>query len=283
MTIRLMHENDIPFASQVRELAGWNQAERDWHGYLAFEPEGCFVAEVDGRPAGTATTIRYGDRFGWIGMVLVHPDHRRLGIGSRLLLRSIDYLRDRGVRCIKLDATPMGRQVYLPLGFVDEYELSRYEATAPAVARPTAAPPAPLTATDAAEIATLDAVAFGAERGRVLAVMGGRDPELCFVSRDDAGAIRGYIVARHGARAVQVGPWIAQEAETAEQLLLATLSGVSGRMTFIDVPAPNPAAVGLVQKYGFGVQRTLTRMFLGENTSPGEPRLVYGISSPEKG
>ena len=97
--------------------AGWNQTERDWRGYLSYDPEGCFVAEVRGQPAGTATTIRYGDRFGWIGMVLVHPDHRRLGLGTRLLKQAIARLQECGVRCTKLDATPMGRTVYVPLGF----------------------------------------------------------------------------------------------------------------------------------------------------------------------
>ena len=290
-----MQRADIPMANQLRDLAGWNQTERDWQGYLEFEPAGCFVAEVRGEPAGTATTIRYGDRVGWIGMVLVHPEQRRLGIGSLLLRQAIQYLEACGVRCIKLDATPLGRKVYVPLGFVDEYELSRYEAN-PGAAAPsaqgladrgegTAAPGklVPYAAVDAAAVAALDAAAFGVPRPQVLAALGARDPELCFASRDAEGRLRGYLIARQGARAVQVGPWSAREADAAEQLLLACLGNVTGRTVFVDVPATNAAGVELVKKYGFRVQRTLTRMFLGENTSPGDPRLVYGISSPEKG
>ena len=39
----------------------------------------------------------------------------------------------------------------------------------------------------------------------------------------------------------------------------------------------------LIRRRGFTVQRTLTRMFLGNNAHPGNPELVFGISSPEKG
>jgi len=35
----------------------------------------------------------------------------------------------RGVPTIRLDATPLGRPVYTKLGFVDEYEVTRYGGT----------------------------------------------------------------------------------------------------------------------------------------------------------
>ena len=282
VNIRVMRTADIPFAHQLRDMAGWNQTERDWRGFLEYEPSGCFVAEIGHDPAGTATTIRYGDKFGWIGMVLVHPDYRRHGIGSLLLRKAIAYLHDSGVRGIKLDATPMGKRVYVPLGFVDEYELSRYEVVAPAVPFPETRDLGPYANSDVAEVGRLDTAAFGADRAHVLASMSSRDPRLCFVSRDEGG-LRGFLIARQGARAVQVGPWIARDAGTAEHLLQAVLSCVEGKTVYIDVPAPNTAGVALMDKYGFRVQRTLTRMYLGENPAPGDPRLVYGVSSPEKG
>jgi len=65
-------------------------------------------------------------------MVLVDPEQRRLGIGSRLLRHAIAWLQARGVAAVKLDATPLGRKVYVQLGFVDEYGLARYGGVAPA-------------------------------------------------------------------------------------------------------------------------------------------------------
>lgn len=282
LRIRNLETRDISFATELNTTVGWNQTEKDWRGYLEFEPEGCFLAESGGLPAGTATTIRYGDRFGWIGMVLVRPEFRRFGIGTKLLRHAIEYLQARGTAGIKLDATPMGKKVYVPLGFVDEYEVSRYEGTALAQV----AKPGPdihsLDAAVVSEVAAYDAPAFGAERAAVLRSMRGRDPEYCFVAREN-GRVCGYVIAREGRQAVQVGPWIAEDAAWAGQLLRAVFHRVGGRKIFVDVPHPNPAGRGLVEKYGFAIQRGFTRMFLGENRHPGRPELVYGTSGAEKG
>lgn len=280
--LRRFCADDIPFAHELRALAGWNQTEKDWHGYLRFEPEGCLIAEIDGARVGTATTIRYGNKFGWIGMVLVHPDRRRLGVGSKLLMGAIDYLQRSGVRSVRLDATPMGRQVYLPLGFVDEYRLSRWEGVAPPMDGVVTKGVAELQAADLPEIAGFDEVIFGANRVAVLAELTQRNPGLCFVSRT-AGGIAGFLVAREGARAVQVGPWLARDAVTAEQLFDALLRRIAGRLVFVDVPAPNSAGDDLCRRHGFHVQRSLTRMYLGGRPEPGRPELVYSINGAEKG
>lgn len=281
--LRRMEPADVPFAMELKNLAGWNQTARDWQGYLEFAPEGCFVAEVAGARVGTATTIAYGQSCGWIGMVLVHPDARRGGFGTRLLRHAIAHLQARGVSCVKLDATPMGKRVYVPMGFRDEYELSRYEGVAPAGAEATAAAVQFFTEGDLPEVTAFDAIAFGAERGGVLRSMSRRNLAYCFVARDAAQRISGYLIAREGQNAVQIGPWIARDAAVADDLLGAFFRRVSGRRVFVDVPHPNAAACALIAGHGFKVQRGFTRMFLGENRHPGEPASVFGTSSAEKG
>lgn len=280
--LRKLTAADLAFACELNALAGWNQTEKDWRGYLEFEPEGCFLAEAEGRRAGTATTIRYGDRFGWIGMVLVHPDFRRFGIGTKLLRATIDYLQGCGVAAVKLDATPMGRKVYVPLGFVDEYEMSRYDGV---VNEGVAAPSAvrSLSVADLADVAAFDAPIFGAPREAVLRSMLSRKPEFCFVARDAGGRVRGFLLAREGRIAVQIGPWEADDATTAALLLQALFARIGGRRLFVDVLHPNAAARAMIENVGFAIQRSLTRMYLGENRNPGVPEKVFGISSPEKG
>lgn len=281
VTVRRMTPADIPFANEVRACARWNQTPRDWLGYLGFEPEGCFVAEVGGRPAGTATAISYAGRLGWIGMVLVHPDFRRLGIGTALLQAALRYLRDRGIVTIKLDATPMGKPVYVPLGFRDEYEVTRYEGVAPSGAVIPDGVTA-LATTPFEELSALDARVLGAARPAVLTDLSRRNPDLCFAMRDGP-HLAGYLIARVGDSALQLGPWIARDAHTAALLLQAFFHRVPGKRVFLDVPDPNVAGRGLLQRHGFTVQRTFTRMFLGDNTHPGEPALVFGTSGAEKG
>src|SRR5438876_12316402 len=86
---------DIPAAMRLKDAAGWNQTETDWLRLLSFSPDGCFAAEVEGRIIGTVTTIRYEDRFAWIGMMLVDSEYRGRGIGTALLTRTIDHLESK--------------------------------------------------------------------------------------------------------------------------------------------------------------------------------------------
>ncbi|HEV8131819.1 MAG TPA: GNAT family N-acetyltransferase [Acidobacteriota bacterium] len=127
ITIRQMTRADIAAANRLRELAGWNQTERDWERFLRLSPGGCFVACLEGKVRGTATTLNYENRFGWVGMILVDPECRKQGIGTQLLEAGIDYLERIGVETVKLDATPMGHSLYLQHGFVDEYGIERWE------------------------------------------------------------------------------------------------------------------------------------------------------------
>lgn len=127
LNIRPLEKDDLTFADEIRASAGWNQMAPDWRRFLSHEPEGCFLGEWDGTPAGVVTTIRYGNELAWIGMMLVHPDYRRRGVASALMDGAIDYLRSKNAACIKLDATPEGAQVYEQLSFRPELELFRCE------------------------------------------------------------------------------------------------------------------------------------------------------------
>jgi ribosomal protein S18 acetylase RimI-like enzyme len=275
---RALRPSDLPAAQGLSQAAGWNQTQADWRGYLAFEPDGCLVAEIGGRLAGTATCIRYGDAVGWIGMVLVHPDHRRRGLGTELLARTIRYLTGRGARSVRLDATPAGRAVYLPLGFRDEYGVARFEgaATGPLPGAD------PFMDADLPRAADLDEEAFGVRRLGVLSELSRRDPALSFVTRS-GGGISGFAIAREGREAVQLGPFASRDPAAAERLFSAVVSAAGGRRVFLDVPAPNVEAAAIVARHGFRVQRSFTRMVLGEGGPAGRSELVFGTSGAEKG
>lgn len=282
VSFRRFLPEDVPFAQELKNIAGWNQTETDWLGYLAFEPDGYFIAEMDGKPVGTASSIRYGDSVGWIGMVLVHPDYRRHGIGTSLLNRAIEYLRVSGTRCIKLDATPMGKKVYVPLGFRDEYEIKRYEGVAPAGVRLPSERVSVLQRSALSDLVEFDRNVFGADRARVLMALSQRDPDCCFVTRRGA-AITGYLIAREGHHALQVGPWAAENPAAAEDLLMAFFARVGGQRVFIDAPMVNAFAEMLMDRQGLSVQRPFTRMYLGENAQGGYPAHVYSTGGAEKG
>ena len=284
MNLRTMTKADVPAGMRLKELAGWNQTAADWERFLEASPVGCFVAETDGQVCGTVTTIVYESRFAWVGMVLVDPQHRGRGIGTRLLHQAIEYLDGLGIATIKLDATPDGKPIYEKLGFVTEYEIERW------VLRAHARPPKHDSFPDLRlgespspeEILAVDRDAFGADRSALLQSLYRTAPE--FNAAHYLGeSLDGYTLGRRGSRADQMGPLMARSEAAAQQLLAAFLARSARETIFVDCMKANPFAARLLQSEGFEFSRPLTRMFRGANEFPGRPGLFCGILGPEFG
>jgi ribosomal protein S18 acetylase RimI-like enzyme len=289
LSIRRFTQGDLPFADAVRAQAGWNQTMADWQRFLAHDPQGCFLAEWNGAPAGTATTTIYGAELAWIGMVLVAPAHRRQGIGRALLRHCIDYLRERQVRCIKLDATPEGQQVYEPLGFKAEWSLSRWQRPGEGALmmgpdRGTRRQPGEK---DWSRIEDLDCRAFGTSRQGLLRALVQFGSRVVVVDELDApAAIGGCGFLRPGARAQYLGPIVARDPGSGLRLVDALLSaedGFAAGPVYWDIPDANATVVEHAQRRGFSKQRSLTRMVFGDNAVPGKPELQWAIAGPEVG
>jgi GNAT superfamily N-acetyltransferase len=280
--LRVLRPKDLPFADSLRAIAGWNQTLGDWRRFLQMEPEGCLLAEWNGSAAGTATTLRYATDVGWIGMVLVHPEHRRRGIGRALLNHCIAWLRERGVRCVKLDATPAGKQVYDGLGFKSEWTLARWEHAGLHVALPTDVRLRPWQESDLRLIASLDAAAFGVSREKLVEALASQS-RVAFVWEAAPGRLAGYGFIRPGSRANYLGPIVAASDEVGVQLVQALLAHMTGEKVIWDIPDINTAAVEWASQHGCIQQRMLTRMYLGQNTAPGNPRQQFALAGPEVG
>lgn len=274
--LRPLLETDLPFAHRLSRAAGWNQTAADWQRFLDLGQGGCFLAEHDGEPAGTATTICYGTDLAWIGMVLVDPGFQRRGIGTALLHGAIRYLReDRGITCVRLDATPAGRPLYEGLGFEAEWGLRRWRREA----RGESTEDFPASAiTLTGESLALDRDVFGADRSALLRSLA-------------AGSFGGitlpdgsFGLLREGVRALYLGPVTA--ASTASGLALAgQLIAVcpSHREIFWDLPDENAAATELAASLGFQPVRELTRMWLGDNPLACNPEKIFGLAEPALG
>lgn len=277
--VRRMTEADIDFGMELKNTAGWNQVPADWDRLIALEPEGCFVATINGQSVGTATTTSYEDKFGWVAMVLVHPDHRRKGIGTTLLDACIDYLQDR-VATIKLDATPMGKKLYDTLGFVDEYMMERWmgRGLAPTEIKGVT----PVTEAEIDALCEFDLPVFGADRSRLLQrfLSERTTVSACMM---DGRQMLGYGIARPGYNSWQIGPVVAGNQSVAEKLLRALLGSFPSEPVFADLLMPNPHILDLVRSLGLEKQRYLIRMYKGPNLHPGHPEYVYAAAGPEKG
>ncbi|HET9179638.1 MAG TPA: GNAT family N-acetyltransferase [Terriglobia bacterium] len=278
MNLRTMTTADISAGMRLKNLAGWNQTPADWRSFLESSPEGCFAAEVDGKAVGTAATMVYEQRFAWIGMVLVDPEFRGRGIGTRLLRKTIEHLDEIGICTMKLDATPAGRPIYQKLGFHDEYEIDRWLLKRPVPK----APPASRLHSVSDCVLQLDREIFGADRGSLLRSLAAENPDVALAAERE-GETAGYTFGRRGTLADHLGPWMARDEQTATQLLDEFLARSRREMIFVDALKDRRFVAEMLLARGFQVSRPLTRMVRGPNDYPGRPELLCAILGPEFG
>jgi GNAT superfamily N-acetyltransferase len=279
--VRLMNEADLPLGMRLKTQAGWNQLEADWRRFLEMQPDGCFVAELDGIPVGTTNTCIFGP-VAWIAMVLVEAEVRGQGVGKALMRHALAFLDEQSVRTVRLDATPMGQPLYEKLGFVEEYNLVRYEGTPQTAGSETRAERMVATAKerDWDDLAKLDQSISSTDRRKFLMRLFAERPESVRVVRN-GGDIVGYMTVRPGVNALQVGPCMGTS-EAGPMLLADAWQRYAGQRVFVDIPTGNTIAVRLAEQMGLKVQRPLVRMCRGPAIAEDCTRL-WASSGPELG
>jgi GNAT superfamily N-acetyltransferase len=276
--IRGMTVADIPLGMRLKEQAGWNQVEGDWRRLLDLQPDGCYVAELNGIPAGTVTTCRFG-LVAWVAMMLVDKSFRSKGIGRALMSRALDVLDSAGIRTIRLDATPLGRPLYESLDFVAEATFARYLGVLP----PADGPPRrnEIRGPEVVErLSALDLHVTGTDRGRLLLRLADEYPDSLRVAFE-AGEIAGFLLARPGSKARRIGPCIAGE-RAGPRLLDDARRMYAGEVITMEIPIDNAPAEALAASWGLSVSGLLTRMGRGPRVKEDLGRL-WASAGPEKG
>jgi GNAT superfamily N-acetyltransferase len=276
--IRPMTLDDLPLGMHLKARAGWNQTEADWRRFLSLGDG--FVAEWDGAAVGTTMTFLFGP-VAWVAMVLVDEAVRGRGIGTALMRHALAHLDGRGVKSVRLDATPLGRPVYEKLGFVADYTLHRYEGIPPDLIE------GPLVTTalctdDWPDVLGLDRHVTGTAREALLHCLQEEDPNAFRVYRQD-GEFVGFVAWRPGAQANLIGPCLAVSFGDQVDMLMDAFRYLAGRRVFIDVPQGGwSLATDFVEKSGLTAQRAFLRMTRGEMVRE-DPDLLWATSGPEKG
>ncbi len=277
---RTMTDADIPRGLELCRIARWNQLARDWELFLELSPQGCRVAMLENQIVGTVTTVRYENRFAWIGMVLVDPIVRGQGIGMQLLQQALVLLSD--MPSIRLDATPAGHPLYCRLGFQDEYKLSRMELAVPASTTSPTTSVRPMQSKDLPAVAAMDREVFGADRRLTLEwMLAGAAEYAWIITRQNE--ILGYSFGRHGYNFEHLGPIVARDQPSAQQLVTACLQQPSNRPFVIDASHRTLEWIDWLESIGFRGQRPLLRMFYRGIPFPGQPQNQFGILGPEFG
>lgn len=278
--IRVMTAADIPLGMRLKQEAGWNQTREDWERFLQLSPSGSFVASVDGIDLGTVCTFTFDD-IGWIAMMLVDSRSRGQGVGKALMSHAIAHLENQGVTSIRLDATQLGRPVYLKLGFTDQFELNRYAGSLPLVQMGFLQDVKDITDKDWDQVIALDTTLMSTPRGSLLKALAAQEGTITVMVQNH-GQVTGFLFIRPGANATFIGPCVAATPEAGHTLLGWAMMVCSGQEVIIDIPASHYHANQWARSSGLSVQRPLMRMCRGKDVRENVSTL-WASSGPEKG
>ncbi|WP_052213658.1 GNAT family N-acetyltransferase [Belnapia sp. F-4-1] len=267
-------EADLPGALALSAEAGWNQVEADWRLFLR---HGTVHGQrgADGALRATGAVLPYGP-FGWISMVLVTASARGRGLGTAVLREAMAELAARGQAAL-LDATPAGERIYHPLGFRPVFPLLRWRGEASGGGAPEPGLRS-ATAADLPAITAADAEAFGVPRPAIIEDLWRRAPEAALVLEGG----EGFLLARPGRQALQLGPLVAPDEAAAARLLRAALGRARGPV-LLDLPRRWSGLAALLAEAGFREERPYLRMALGREAAFGDPARLFLIAGPELG
>jgi GNAT superfamily N-acetyltransferase len=275
-----MTADDVEFCLGLLRIVGWGNTREDVKRMVHYEPDGCFVAAVDGVDAGIVASIGYG-AVGWVGNLIVSPDRRGRGVGALLMEEAIRHLRESGAESICLDSVPMAIPLYRRLSFRDVQPSLRFTGEGRQLEYRHAERMRP---SDLSDVTELDRGVFGAQRGRVLRRVFEDFPETCLVARA-GGDLKGFIMAKEGEGFHRIGPWICdpERTDVAEGLLRRLMDELAGERLWAGVLEGNPASAEILSACGFSHVSTSLRMCLGHCESFGEVAWQFGLGGPDKG
>jgi hypothetical protein len=276
ISIRLLEEADLAAADAVLKLAFQSTTSRlhDLRLYRQIQADGWIAAFQAGKLVGTAGAANYG-AFAHVGLMAVHPDAQRQGIGQALMQFLLADLERQRVPLVILDASAAGRPLYEKLGFVPYDGTLVFQRQGFFLIQSQNAPVHSLSVRDLDELVQSDTGVFGADRRRVLQVLLEAYPGRAFLQRDAGGRISGYLFAQSN----RIGPWVMRQSHAAEALLQAALSLPFEEPPSLNIPAGNREALELVQRYGFVQVRANLHMGRGAQAPPGRRQDIYSQTS----
>ena len=281
VSIRPMGIKDIPQGYRLSSLAGWNQSVNDWHWLLNAGNGGCFVAYSGEVILGTVTSITYAGKISWIGMVLVDPDFRKMGIGTRLVKTAVQYSLTNS-RQVYLDATPQGSQLYIRLGFQPIVRLQRLVLEHKEAKRTKFLECKSLLSDLSKEVVAFDEKVYGANREPLIKYLLEGYPQLAwYISKKHK--LTGLCLGRQGRLYTHIGPLEAVDEDCARILVLQVVSQAGNRDVILDIFEANQTWLQWLLSNGFIYQRPFIRMSLEAQTDFGLPSRRYASAGPEFG
>lgn len=273
--VRRMNKKDLQLAVEWAGKEGWNPGLHDVDPFYAADPNGFFLAEINGEPVGTASAVAYDDRYGFLGFYIVKEELRHLGIGMKLCDALLEYM---GNRVYGLDGVVAMLDKYVrQMGVAIAHYNARYEG----VGRPAEATLADISSVPFEELERYDRRFFPAPRTAFLQSWISRPGSQGRIVMNGE-RLAGYGVIRPCYRGFKIAPLFADTPEIADQLFKELAGLAVAQPVFLDLPVCNKAALELAGRYQMQKVFETSRLYHG--TAPELPLdQIYGITSFELG
>lgn len=259
-----LNENLLASAFRLSSLAGWNQTIGDWQRLVRIDPAGTGVWVDKGEVRASYSVSTYGREAAWIGMILVDPSCRGVGLGKAAFQAALDRARESACRVLGLDATDLGEPIYVKKGFEAICPVARWGGVLGGDAD---TPNDPVQTGLHRGILDLDTRCSGMDRSALLGDLAATDGTL--ISRIREGKTTGYAVIRPGRTAFHLGPVVACTDEDLNLLLNEVSTRLQGREMICDVLSE--ATGSILRRRGLTPLRHLKRM-----TLPASPGCLCG-------
>ena len=265
---------------------GWNPGRDDAAAFHASDPDGFFVAEIDGQIMAAISVVNHDATLAFLGLYLCCPAYRGQGIGFALWSHALAHA---GTRTVGLDGVADQQDNYARSGFVRTGATARYEGSLAALeAGPDKAEAGSedLRAcrdADTEAVAALDLAANGFARPAFLSVWcrDAADRKTTLLWRD--GAVAGMATARLCRDGSKIGPLVAPDQAGALALVGAAARSVGATQLIVDVPETQPGFQAALDAHGFVSGFATARMYRGAPPRPAAPATLWGVATLELG
>jgi len=272
-----MQEEEVAIAVDWANKEGWNPGINDAELFYQADPNGFFVAEVDGELVGVGSAVIYDENFAFCGLYIVAPEHRGKGYGLALTKHRLNYCGNRNVG---IDGVLENVEIYQRIGYMPYYQNKRYQFQAST--QPYNCGDVNTINNDNIEqILAYDKQCFPAPRENFLKAWLTQEhgKSLAFLQK---GQVQGYAVRRKCIEGYKIGPLFADNIEVAKQLLNALQEDILGETVLLDVPENNCDAVYLAESFDMNIIFATARMY-----QKGLPDIcnekIFGITTFELG
>ena len=271
--------DEIRIMLEWARIEGWNPGLDDASTFQKADPSGFFIGYLNGAPVAAISNVRYSSEFSFLGLYIVKPEFRGLGLGYKIWQHALNYSAGaaRG-----LDGVVEQQANYVKSGFKLEQRNIRYSLTKNAIRNYNDANLKTISLLNLQMVLTYDADFFPAKRDKFLTawLLAPHAKSLAYLVNNE---IQGYGVIRKCSNGYKIGPLFADKQEVAMALFQGLCSSVAQNQSiFLDIPESNLKAKELVDHFKMDSIFETARMYTQPIGDISMSR-TYGITSFELG